>query len=57
MIVLGGMSAADALATLIIHDLRHITKDLAPESLENYRRDSLLNSQDVKTACFPGYKP
>jgi hypothetical protein len=55
--VFGGMSAADALATLIIHDLRHLTKDLPAESLENYRRDSLLNSQDVKIACFPAYKP
>lgn len=53
-VVFGGMSPADALATLIIHDLRHLTKDLPPESLANYRRDSLLNSQDVKVACFPG---
>ncbi|HLN98460.1 MAG TPA: RHS repeat-associated core domain-containing protein [Pyrinomonadaceae bacterium] len=54
--VFGGMSAADALATLIIHDLRHVTKDLPSESLENYRNESLLNSQDVKEACFPQYK-
>jgi len=26
--VFGGMSSADALATLIIHDLRHLTGDL-----------------------------
>ena len=48
----GGMSTANALATLIIHELLHITKDRAPEAGENYRTDSLLNSQDVKTACF-----
>jgi len=35
--VFGGISAADALATLIIHDLLHITKDLPSESLDNYR--------------------
>lgn len=55
--VFGGMSAADALATLIIHDLRHLTKDLPSEPLEFYREESLLNSRDVKQACFPNYKP
>ena len=52
--VFGGMSNANALATLIIHEMRHITKDIPSESLERYREESLLNSQDVKDACFPG---
>jgi len=51
--VFGGMSTADALGTLLIHELRHLTKDLPGESLENYRNESLLNSHDVKAACFP----
>lgn len=52
--VFGGMSQANALATLIIHEMRHITKDIPSESLERYRAESLLNSTDVKDACFPG---
>jgi len=55
--VFGGMSSADALGTLIIHELRHLTGDLASEPLEFYRQESLLNSRDVKVACFPNYKP
>jgi RHS repeat-associated protein len=53
--VFGGMSAVDALAALIIHEVLHISKDRPPETGENYRIDSLLNSTDVKAACFPGY--
>jgi hypothetical protein len=55
VVVFSGMKPQQALATLIIHGVLHLTKDIAPDGKDP--RASLLHSADVRNACFPKPNP
>lgn len=55
VVAFSGMKPEQALATLIIHGVLHVTKDIAPDGKDP--NASRLHNIDVRDACFPKPDP